>query len=301
MKRRVKSFLLAILMVFTILPTNFTTVEADNKDIQIIIASNIGESLDKKDLKIQLFSNDSEISSENIKCDYNYELEKNVVKASNLEETTPYTIKISYAGYLEYETTFIPQKIKDDMEVTLIKDPFSTYDFSNMPSALELRQSGLAIETYTEPKKPDGFSEDISSSNTDVAEIKDGVLNLKSAGNTTITACLSKEVKNPDGTLNGKVYKLVSKDVTVKKNSHKLVVESGTPDTEIYTKQDGTVTYASDDPDYDGTITYSFYDANSADLADKLKGFETSGQWKAKDTYGEVTVKVVAPATDKYE
>ena len=301
MKRRVKSFLLAILMVFTILPTNFTTVEADNKDIQIIIASNIGESLDKKDLKIQLFSNDSEISSENIKCDYNYELEKNVVKASNLEETTPYTIKISYAGYLEYETTFIPQKIKDDMEVTLIKDPFSTYDFSNMPSALELRQSGLAIETYTEPKKPDGFSEDISSSNTDVAEIKDGVLNLKSAGNTTITACLSKEVKNPDGTLNGKVYKLVSKDVTVKKNSHKLVVESGTPDTEIYTKQDGTVTYASDDPDYDGTITYSFDDANSADLADKLKGFETSGQWKAKDTYGLVTVNVVAPATDKYE
>ena len=95
MKRRVKSFLLAILMVFTILPTNFTTVEADNKDIQIIIASNIGESLDKKDLKIQLFSNDSEISSENIKCDYNYELEKNVVKASNLEETTPYTLKIS--------------------------------------------------------------------------------------------------------------------------------------------------------------------------------------------------------------
>ncbi len=44
-----------------------------------------------------------------------------------------------------------------------------------------------------------------------------------------------------------------------------------------------------------------FYDANSADLADKLKGFGTSGQWKAKDTYGEVTVKVVAPATDKYE
>ena len=301
MKRRVKSFLLAILMVFTILPTNFTTVEADNKDIQIIIASNIGESLDKKDLKIQLFSNDSEISSENIKCDYNYELEKNVVKASNLEETTPYTLKISYAGYLKYETTFIPQKIKDDMEVTLIKDPFSIYDFSNIPSTLELRQSGLAIETYTEPKKPDGFSEDISSSNTDVADIKDGVLNLKSAGNTTITACLSKELKKPDGTSNGKVYKLVSKDVTVKKNSHNLVVKSGTPDAEIYTKQDGTVTYASDDPDYDGTITYSFDDANSADLADKLKGFETSGQWKAKDTYGEVTVNVVAPATDKYE
>ena len=67
MKRRVKSFLLAILMVFTILPTNFTTVEADNKDIQIIIASNIGEYLDKKILKIQLFGNDSEVSSENIK------------------------------------------------------------------------------------------------------------------------------------------------------------------------------------------------------------------------------------------
>ena len=300
MKRRVKSFLLAILMVFTILPTNFTTVEADNKDIQIIVDNNTGDFLDKKDLKIQLSSEEYDVSSEKIICNYDKD-RKIVIEVSDLEETTPYTIKISYDGYLKYETTFIPQKIKDDMEVTLIKDPFSTYDFSNMPSALELRQSGLAIETYTEPKKPDGFSEDISSSNTDVAEIKDGVLNLKSAGNTTITACLSKEVKNPDGTLNGKVYKLVSKDVTVKKNSHKLVVESGTPDTEIYTKQDGTVTYASDDPDYDGTITYSFYDANSADLADKLKGFETSGQWKAKDTYGEVTVKVVAPATDKYE
>ena len=148
---------------------------------------------------------------------------KILVNISDLEETTPYTLKISYAGYLEYETTFIPKKVKDDMEVTLIKDPFSIYDFSNIPSTLELRQSGLAIETYTEPKKPDGFSEDISSSNTDVADIKDGVLNLKSAGNTTITACLSKELKKPDGTSNGKVYKLVSKDVTVKKNSHNLV------------------------------------------------------------------------------
>ena len=55
MKRRVKSFLLAILMVFTILPTNFTTVEADNKDIQIIVDNNTGDFLDKKDLKIQLF------------------------------------------------------------------------------------------------------------------------------------------------------------------------------------------------------------------------------------------------------
>ena len=45
------------------------------------------------------------------------------------------------------------------------------------------------------------------------------------------------------------------------------MVKSGIPDAEIYTKQDGTVTYASDDPDYDGTITYSFDDANSAGLA----------------------------------
>ena len=301
MKRRVKSFLLAILMVFTILPTNFTTVEADNKDIQIIVASNIGESLDKKDLKIQLFSDDSEISSENIKSDYNYELRKNVIKVGGLEYSTEYTLKISYAGYLEYENQFIPEEIEEKMEVTLIKDPFSRYDFSNIPSTLELRQSGLAIETYIEPKKPDGFSEDISSSNTDVADIKDGVLNLKSAGNTTITACLSKELKKPDGTLNGKVYKLISKDVTIKKNSHKLVVKSGTPDTEIYTKQNGTVTYVSDDSKYDGTITYSFSDANSAGLVDTIGDFKESGQWKAKDTYGEVTVNVVAPETDKYE
>ena len=300
MKRRVKSFLLAILMVFTILPTNFTTVEAESYRVKIVVDSNIGDFLDKKDLKIQLFDEEYDVSGENIICNYDKD-RKIVIEVSELEETTPYTLKISYAGYLEYETTFIPKKIKDDMEVTLIKDPFSIYDFSNIPSTLELRQSGLAIETYTEPKKPDGFSEDISSSNTDVAEIKDGVLNLKSAGNTTITACLSKELKKPDGTSNGKVYKMVSKDVTVKKNSHNLVVKSGTPGAEIYTKQDGTVTYVSDDSKYDGTITYSFYDANSADLADKPEGFGTSGQWKAKDTYGEVTVKVVAPATDEYE
>ena len=156
MKRRVKSFLLAILMVFTILPTNFTTVEADNKDIQIIVDNNTGDFLDKKDLKIQLSSEEYDVSSEKIICNYDKD-RKIVIEVSDLEETTPYTIKISYDGYLKYETTFIPQKIKDDMEVTLIKDPFSTYDFSNMPSALELRQSGLAIETYTEPKKPDGF------------------------------------------------------------------------------------------------------------------------------------------------
>ncbi|MFR2033362.1 MAG: Ig-like domain repeat protein [Agathobacter sp.] len=301
MKRRVKSFLLAILMVFTILPTNFNIIGAENRDVKIVVYNDKNELFEEDQLAITITDGKEKVKNENINCRYDDDYKKALIDVRDLEETTPYTLKISYDGYLEYETTFIPQKIKDDMDVTLIKDPFSTYDFSNMPSALELRQSGLTIETCMVPQKPDGFSEDISSSNTDVADIKDGVLNLKSAGNTTITACLSKELKKPDGTSNGKVYKLVSKDVTVKKNSHNLVVKSGTPDAEIYTKQDGTVTYASDDPDYDGTITYSFDDANSADLADKPEGFETSGQWKAKDTYGEVTVKVVAPATDKYE
>ena len=45
MKRRVKSFLLAILMVFTILPTNFVTVEAENCDIKIMVDSDKGEEL----------------------------------------------------------------------------------------------------------------------------------------------------------------------------------------------------------------------------------------------------------------
>ena len=43
MKRRVKSLLLAILMVFTILPSNFTTVEAvDDAGIHLRIANNDG-------------------------------------------------------------------------------------------------------------------------------------------------------------------------------------------------------------------------------------------------------------------
>ena len=87
MKRRVKSFLLAILMVFTILPTNFTTVEADNKDIQIIVDNNTGDFLDKKDLKIQLSSEEYDVSSEKIICNYDKD-RKIVIEVSDLEETT---------------------------------------------------------------------------------------------------------------------------------------------------------------------------------------------------------------------
>ena len=38
---------------------------------------------------------------------------KILVNISDLEETTPYTLKISYDGYLEYENQFIPEEIEE--------------------------------------------------------------------------------------------------------------------------------------------------------------------------------------------
>lgn len=61
MKRRVKSFLLAILMVFTILPTNFVTVEAENCDIKIMVDSDKGEELLDSKFTIKVFCGDEQV------------------------------------------------------------------------------------------------------------------------------------------------------------------------------------------------------------------------------------------------
>ena len=296
MKRRVKSLLLAILMVFTILPSNFTTVEAvDDAGIHLRIANNDGIELTDGKVKISVQNNDSALVSNS------YISEENVIYSdiSKLENANNYRIDISYEGYLIYEKEFTASKRIEYQEITLEKDTFTTYAFSSDTlDSWRLNESTPYISTNISSDALAGFSQTFYSSDKSIADVDNsGRVSINKAGNVTFTARLYK--KQPDG---GTVYKEISKSIEMKKISHSLVpVEGKEYKKVIYTKQDGSAQYASDDPDYDGIITYSFDDANSADLADKPEGFGTSGQWKAKDTYGEVTVKVVAPATDKYE
>lgn len=300
MKKRVKSLLLAILMVFTILPSNFTPVEAQDLDGKIClkIVDTSEEIYDKNKIKITILNDRNEIVS-----DVNINMDKvddiNLIDVTNLIWKRKYTIIIAYNNYLDYEAKYIADYADGDyQEIELVKDKFADYKFSDTPDSWRLNESTPYISTNISSDALAGFSQTFYSSDKGIADVDNsGRVSINKAGNVTFTARLYKE--QPDG---GTVYKEISKNIEMKKISHSLVpVEGKEYKKVIYTKQDGSAQYASDDPNYDGTITYSFYDANSADLADKSKGFETSGQWKAKDTYGEVTVKVVAPATDKYE
>ena len=85
MKRRVKSFLLAILMVFTILPTNFTTAEAENSDIRIWINSDDGERLESDKINISLLYENHIIDDVRIGCKYNSDENKNEVDISAID------------------------------------------------------------------------------------------------------------------------------------------------------------------------------------------------------------------------
>ena len=85
MKKRVKSLLLAILMVFTILPSNFTPVEAQDLDgkIYLKIVDTSEEIYDKNKIKITILNDRNEIVS-----DVNINMDKvddiNLIDVTNL-------------------------------------------------------------------------------------------------------------------------------------------------------------------------------------------------------------------------
>lgn len=300
MKKRVKSLLLAILMVFTILPSQLNVgAEDDDVGIYLKILDTKEESFDAKKIKLSVYDSANH-KIEEVKYNLYKSYDGNIIDINNLIYGEKYKIIIGYDSYLNYKNSLeADYRGGEYQEITLEKDTFTTYAFSSdTPDSWRLNESTPYISTNISSDALAGFSQTFYSSDKSIADVDNsGRVSINKAGNVTFTARLYKE--QPDG---GTVYKEISKSIEMKKISHSLVpVEGKEYKKVIYTKQDGSAQYASDDPDYDGTITYSFYDANSADLADKLKGFETSGQWKAKDTYGEVTVKVVAPATDKYE
>ena len=302
MKKRVKSLLLAILMVFTILPSNFMSVEAESIRglIYLKTEDEFDFVFDPEKINVRIYNSDNKIIEKLDLKKYKVRNE-NYIEIRDLDCTETYKVVINYENYLSYENSYIADTNDENYhQITLEKDTFTTYAFSSdTPDSWRLNESTPYISTNISSDALDGFSQTFYSNDKSIADVDNsGRVSINKAGNVTFTARLYKE--QPDG---GTVYKEISKNIEMKKISHSLVpVEGKEYKKVIYTKQDGSAQYASDDPDYDGTITYSFSDKNSAGLAAyEPEGFETSGQWKAKDTYGEVKVNVVAPATDEYE
>ena len=299
MKKRVNSFIMTILMVLTILPTNFITVGAESDCKIYLKVYNLEESvLDSKKFNVDV-TNEDETIVDSIKCGIDKEVKTNKYKIelSGFIGEKNYRVRISYSGYLIYENLFKPTISEDYTDVTLIKDPFSSYDFKNLPDTMEMSAEETSIQTNIKPEEMDGFVQEFYSDNTDVATIDKStgkILKISKPGKVTFRARLVNEEAHS--------YKEISKPVTMEKISHSLIpVEGKEPKDKIYTKQDGSALYKSSDSSYNGNITYCIKDDEGADLVKKAENFETNGQWKAKGTYGTVKVHVAAPETDRYK
>ncbi len=299
MKKRVKSFIMAILMVLTILPTNYTTVEAEeNVAIYLKLFDTDESIIDTDKLGIEV-TNDDGTKIEKIVFDITKDATKNkysiAIKGVNLGEK--YRVRIIYKGYLAYENNHMPTLVEYYTDVTLIKDPFSSYDFNNLPDTMEMSAEETSIQTNIKPEEMDGFVQEFYSDNTDVATVDKStgkILKISKPGKVTFRARLVNEEAHS--------YKEISKPVTMEKISHSLIpVKGKEPKAEIYTKQDGSALYKSSDDSYNGEITYSIDKADGADLAYTDENFEKNGKWKAKGTYGTVKVHVAAPETDRYK
>lgn len=299
MKKRVNSFIMTILMVLTILPTNFITVGAESDCKIYLKVYNLEESvLDSKKFNVDV-TNEDETIVDSIKCGIDKEVKTNKYKIelSGFIGEKNYRVRISYSGYLIYENLFKPTISEDYTDVTLLKDPFSSYDFKNLPDTMEMSAEETAIQTNIKPEEMDGFVQEFYSDNTDVATVDKStgkILKISKPGKVTFRARLVNEEAHS--------YKEISKPVTMEKISHSLIpVKGKEPKAEIYTKQDGSALYKSSDDSYNGEITYSIDKADGADLAYTDENFEKNGKWKAKGTYGTVKVHVVAPETDRYK
>ena len=300
MKKRVKSFIMAILMLFTILPTNFTTVEADLEDLEIniYILDKNKDAINTEKVTIEAYDNKNnriDTVKYEIKKDPRGNLYNAEIKGFSLEDY--YTLIIKCEGYLIYENIFKATTDKEYNDVTLLKDPFSSYDFKNLPDTMEMSAEETSIQTNIKPEEMDGFVQEFYSDNTDVATIDKStgkILKISKPGKVTFRARLVNEEAHS--------YKEISKPVTMEKISHSLIpVEGKEPKDKIYTKQDGSALYKSSDDSYNGEITYSIDKADGADLAYTDENFEKNGKWKAKGTYGTVKVHVAAPETDRYK
>lgn len=299
MKKRVKSFIMAILMLFTILPTNFTTVGAESEyKIYLDIHEVNGTLLDSKKFDIDVMT-EAGTSVDGIEHKIVKETDTNIYKTefSGFIDEKNYRVRISYSGYLVYENLFKPTISENFTDVTLIKDPFSSYDFNNLPDTMEMSAEETSIQTNIKPEEMDGFVQEFYSDNTDVATVDKStgkILKISKPGKVTFRARLVNEEAHS--------YKEILKPVTMEKISHSLIpVKGKEPKAEIYTKQDGSALYKSSDDSYNGEITYSIDKADGADLAYTDENFEKNGKWKAKGTYGTVKVHVAAPETDRYK
>ena len=85
MKRRVKSFLLAILMVFTILPTNFNIIGAENRDVKIVVYNDKNELFEEDQLAITITDGKEKVKNENINCRYDDDYKKAHIDVRDLE------------------------------------------------------------------------------------------------------------------------------------------------------------------------------------------------------------------------
>ena len=129
MKKRVKSFIMAILMVFTILPVDFTTIGAESDyKIYLYVHDSEGSIFDSDKFILNVTSEDETEDRGDVRYDIDKETGENIYRIifSGFTDEKNYRIKIAYSGYLTYENLFKSSTDMKYKDVTLLKDPFSS-------------------------------------------------------------------------------------------------------------------------------------------------------------------------------
>ena len=173
MKKRVKSLLLAILMVFTILPSQLNVgAEDDDVGIYLKILDTKEESFDAKKIKLSVYDSANH-KIEEVKYNLYKSYDGNIIDINNLIYGEKYKIIIGYDSYLNYKNALeADYRGGEYQEITLEKDTFTTYAFSSdTPDSWRLNESTPYISTNISSDALAGFSQTFYSSDKSIADV----------------------------------------------------------------------------------------------------------------------------------
>lgn len=292
MRKRMMAFLMALLMVVTILPANFTIVEANdtngaiylkvtgasdwNKagDIKVTVTDSTGKEVEQKFVKTKVV--EAQTDSGN----------------TGLAKDNKYFVDISSDGYLFWKKECTAVEASGSAaytEVAMVPDTYKEFAFST-------DFNGWKLDT-TQKLAVNGAGNNsvkYASSDQKIAYVdgNTGVVTIRKAGKVSFTATLSV----------GDSYKTITQsDVVIAKLEQTLSFTD--TKAEVYVGDEVAAAASSSASDTNGKITYSV--VNGEEYITKDTDFANNGKWTAKSYNNsadgvKVTIKAAIAEDDKY-
>lgn len=304
MKKRITAFFMALLMVLTILPVNFTIVEANDAnraiylkvigeqdwestdDVSIIVKNSLGEVIDNDAINKEI--DEAATVADDLSNSFN----GINVAITGLKDGT-YTIDIASDGYLSWKKDLSTVEESNSPvyeEITMAQDVYTDYDFSNDFSNWKVKDTKTLTVVNSQNKLVQ-----YASSDSDIASVDEttGVVTINKAGTVSFSATLT----------DGDNYKTITQsDVVIEKlDQHLSFVNTISS---VYVGDEVTVTAKPDADDASGTITYSV--VSGADYISLDGDFTNNGKWTAV-SYNDVTegvdveIKAYISEDEKYK